>query len=221
MPVTSSDSEQGVNLSGLDHIPLGILEKNFNYAALGHIHKKQTLSASEPMVVYPGSPIPFRFSESNEKWVSYLEVDNHKEFKQEFLPLTNYRPLLKIKTPYENLKKEIEKLKSQNQGKESLKLLLEVNVVTDKPITGIPEEIRELLKDSFIELVSYTCHIEDSTDSEKKSPQKQRYLSTEELFDIFYKDKYQKSCPDDIRHEFINVLSNYRRESAYNEREGR
>lgn len=57
----------------LNKIDLGNLD--FNYIALGHIHKHQFITKN---IVYPGSPEPFDFSETGEHGIVYGEISKDK-----------------------------------------------------------------------------------------------------------------------------------------------
>lgn len=70
-------SEIPVGVAGINSIPTSLV-KDFDYVALGHIHKRQVISKDNPSILYSGSPIPFRFSEGNKKSVEILEVKDNK-----------------------------------------------------------------------------------------------------------------------------------------------
>ena len=58
-----SDSEVS-SLGTLDNVDFRVFDK-FDYAALGHIHKPQSMGRKE--VRYSGSPLKYSFSEVNQK----------------------------------------------------------------------------------------------------------------------------------------------------------
>ena len=64
----TSDSETS-SLGTLDCVDYSIFE-DFDYAALGHIHKPQAMGRKE--VRYCGSPLKYSFSEVNQKNLSQL-----------------------------------------------------------------------------------------------------------------------------------------------------
>lgn len=204
----ASESEQGVGLSGLDHIPLSILSDNFDYVALGHIHKKQTLSKEKPTTVYPGSPIAFRFSETTKKWLSLIEIDSSNTVTQSFIELSEYRKLVRIKCNYNELESKLDEIKNDNVINE-LNTLLEVNIKLSEPIPGIADRIRELIKDHNIELVSFNSYIDNQKESQKQQ-KNFHLLTTEQLFSEFYKSKFSEECPKDIKDEFNGLLEGYR-----------
>jgi exonuclease SbcD len=54
---------------------------DFDYAALGHIHKKQIFGGGK--IAYSGSPVPYNFGESNEKFLLKVSVQKGKTSVQE------------------------------------------------------------------------------------------------------------------------------------------
>lgn len=66
-----SDSENDARVGGLDAVPAGLFA-NFDYVALGHIHKPQHMGMGK--VYYSGSPLKYSFSETkHEKAVNIVE----------------------------------------------------------------------------------------------------------------------------------------------------
>lgn len=55
--------------------------QDFDYVALGHIHKHYSLLDGH--AVYPGSLLPYHYDESNDRFISYVELGKKGEFHQE------------------------------------------------------------------------------------------------------------------------------------------
>jgi len=62
---------------------------NMDYWALGHIHKREVISAQNPMVVYPGNIQGRHFNETGEKGCSLVTVENGSVVKNEFISLSD------------------------------------------------------------------------------------------------------------------------------------
>lgn len=75
--------------------------KNFDYVALGHIHK--TYGMRDNTVVYPGSIYPYAIDESNDRFVSYVELKEKDNIHQEFVPLHLKRKVLTIKGTFDEV----------------------------------------------------------------------------------------------------------------------
>ncbi|MFA6860909.1 MAG: exonuclease SbcCD subunit D [Bacilli bacterium] len=74
---------------------------DFDYVALGHIHK--TLRLRNNTIVYPGSILPYCIGESNDRYVSYVELNEKNSLKSELIPIYPKRKLLTLKGSYDEL----------------------------------------------------------------------------------------------------------------------
>ncbi len=64
------------SVGGADLVPLSSFN-GFDYVALGHLHRPQTLSKSGTIIRYSGTPMPYSFSEAvHNKTVSVFDTDN-------------------------------------------------------------------------------------------------------------------------------------------------
>ena len=61
-------SERDIGTGGVASVPISLFD-GIDYAALGHLHRQQSLS---PAVRYSGSPLPFSFSEAGHSKGSWL-----------------------------------------------------------------------------------------------------------------------------------------------------
>lgn len=62
---------------------------NLDYWALGHIHKREVLSAQNPTVVYPGNIQGRHFNETGEKGCSLVTVNQGKLVNHDFISLSD------------------------------------------------------------------------------------------------------------------------------------
>lgn len=64
------------SVGGAELVPTSAFE-GFDYVALGHLHRPQTLSKSGTIIRYSGTPMPYSFSEAAQnKTVSVYDTDN-------------------------------------------------------------------------------------------------------------------------------------------------
>ena len=90
-----SDSETTVHVGGLDNVDASLFEE-FDYVALGHIHKMQQIG--DMPIYYAGSPLKYSFGEVNTKKAVYcveLEKNHPAEVKE--IPLRPMREMRKVK----------------------------------------------------------------------------------------------------------------------------
>lgn len=185
----SAGSEQSVALSGLDSIPLSLFE-DWDLLLLGHIHKPQIIR-KKPLAIYCGSPIPLRFSESNNKQVVILDWNEEENcFQNKSLAIPAFRTLLRIKTDRENFKEDIlREIKSSTEDQTSLEsplnTFLEISIKNYSSV--VLEEIRDFISELPVELLNYYADINLDEKVEKESVNMDAITdkSTSELFTLF------------------------------------
>ena len=194
-------SELGLFLSGLSSIPIDRLKPHFKYVALGHIHKYQVIKKQDPIVIYPGSPIPFRFNESKDKRVSLLTIKDN-EFSQKPIPVPQKFQMRTVSFDKENWEHELNKLIKEQKKP----LLLDIVIKLENPSPGLFDQIREKLKQTNIKAISIQIRFPNE-DIDAEMIREEKQLSTQELFQKFYKYKFQtEDVPDSMTREFQNLL---------------
>lgn len=94
---STSESEREIHIGNLNGLDIGIFPNEFDYVALGHIHRPQKLNG-EGTIRYSGSPIPLSFSErSDRKQVILLEVNNKLLNNIEAVAVPAFRNLIALK----------------------------------------------------------------------------------------------------------------------------
>ena len=97
----TSDSEI-CSLGTLDNVDFSVF-KDFDYVALGHIHKPQSMGAKN--VRYCGSPLKYSFSEVNqEKSITVIDIKKNN-FKITTIPFVALNDMKEIKGSMESLLK--------------------------------------------------------------------------------------------------------------------
>ncbi|UCH14440.1 MAG: DNA repair exonuclease [Bacteroidales bacterium] len=64
-----------------------VLNRGFNYWALGHIHKRQIINESNPVIIYPGNPQGRDFGETGAKGCYLVEIDTNSKVNLTFVPV--------------------------------------------------------------------------------------------------------------------------------------
>ena len=83
-------------VGGVEQVGLETLGGDYDYLALGHIHRRQTLHATRPTVHYCGTPIPISFDEMCDHSLTLVALQRGAEPQLTFRPVENSRPLLTI-----------------------------------------------------------------------------------------------------------------------------
>ena len=95
-----SDSEE-ISVGGADNVDASVFEA-FDYAALGHLHRAQ--SVIRETIRYCGTPLKYSFSEADhEKSVTLVELGEKGQVSVETLSLVPLRDMHEIKGTYEEV----------------------------------------------------------------------------------------------------------------------
>ena len=123
-------------VGGADMIPLTAFD-GFDYVALGHLHKAQTLSVpnSKTIIRYSGTPLPYSFAEAeHRKSVTLFDTETHELTELEVSP--GYR-LRSLEDTYENL---LEYAKTDENRSDYMKITVTDRFDTD----GVYMKLKEL-----------------------------------------------------------------------------
>lgn len=97
-----SAGSEAVNVGGLDNIGADVFA-DFDYVALGHIHKPQNVGGDE-RIRYCGTPLKYSFSEwQQQKSVTFVELGPKGELKLEYVPLHPLHELRYLKGSYSDI----------------------------------------------------------------------------------------------------------------------
>lgn len=89
-----SESERPLSVGGTDSVECSNF-KDFQYVALGHLHRPQT--AGGPHLWYSGSLLKYSFSETSDaKGVNLVEMDGNGACRVEHVPLTPRRDVRRV-----------------------------------------------------------------------------------------------------------------------------
>ncbi|MBR3601679.1 MAG: exonuclease SbcCD subunit D [Lachnospiraceae bacterium] len=89
-----SDSEE-ISVGGLDNVEVDVFG-DFDYVALGHIHRAQNMGSRK--VRYSGTPLKYSFSEwQDEKTVTIVELKEKNNVEIKEIPLTPQHDMVKIR----------------------------------------------------------------------------------------------------------------------------
>ena len=103
-------------VGGSEAMALGDITGGYDYLALGHIHRRQRLSAR---VYYPGSPLPISFDEPAEHGVLVVELEKGEEPRVDFRQMKTLRPLLtlpKEAAPFDEAIRELREMDPESSA---------------------------------------------------------------------------------------------------------
>ena len=184
----TSESERGIDLGGIRAVPVSLFA-NFDYVALGHLHKVQKMKN----IRYSGSLLQYSFDEAGaEKSVVLLSTEGGKVEVKELVPLHAGRQLVRLEctgaTQAESLLKQYDNA------------YIELTLHLKEPLTS--EETR-MLRSANEGLVSLIPRVEGSAGVMIKSRAK---LSAEELFTQYYESIYGTQPGGELVTAFLELL---------------
>ena len=189
-----TESEE-ISVGGLDNVDASVFD-DFDYVALGHIHRPQKIGTER--IRYCGTPLKYSFSEVNDtKSVSIIEINSKEDFNLRTIPLIPKRDMRKIRGTYEEL---ITKTSYENTNTDDyihVTLTDEFNVVDAiQKLRVIYKNIMKLEYDNMRTRESRKINLDDMV-IENKNPL--------EIFSEFYKLQNNKEM-DDEQKEIIKKI---------------
>ncbi len=192
-----SDSEE-VSIGGLDQISYQVFE-DFDYVALGHLHKPQKVGHDH--IRYSGSPLKYSFSEINtRKSLPLIDIEEGKDIEINLVDLKALRDMRMIKGNFEDL---IDPISYMGTNREDY---LKVVLTDEEEIVDGLGKLRNIYPN--IMSLSYD---NQRTREEKKVRSGQKNLAKDpmELFEKFYRLRNNVDLDQDkkkIMTEIINDI---------------
>jgi DNA repair protein SbcD/Mre11 len=145
----ASDSESEIHVGTLGRISGDQFPAEFDYIALGHLHRPQVVNKMEH-IRYSGSPIPLSFSEAADcKVVVLLEFENEKLLGIQQIMIPPCRKLYRIKGNLDSVKAKLELIQDE---KMKLPHWVEIQLETDSLIPDLQEQLDNVVRNKqFIE----------------------------------------------------------------------
>jgi exonuclease SbcD len=206
-------SERRIVVGGQEAISTDIFTSSVAYAALGHLHKPQSVSGPTS-VRYAGSPFPMSVTEKDyEHSIVILDIDEAGGMKINLLrtprPVAFYRVPLTGAAPLKAVEDELRRLEIEDPG-EDRRPFLEIAV----QLTSAEPELRRRIEGALEGKPVRLTRIVRQTAGEKgtlaDSFAKTVMLNELEPADIFarrHSDEYGTEPPDGLKKAFEEVLA--------------
>jgi exonuclease SbcD len=178
-----SDTERDLYIGQSKHLPANYLSKNFDYVALGHLHKCQCPRETPP-IYYSGSPIPLSFNEaSHDQYVLIVEFNGKQCESVQKKSVPRFRNLIKIKGHFETIQKELANFSTSNLY--DLLPWIEIHVLDENPSSNVHDKILSLCDESCFALLKVIC---------KPPPSQTIHFQAQQLDDLSPLDVFEKRC---------------------------
>ena len=190
-----TESEE-ISVGGLDNVDASVFE-DFDYVALGHIHRPQKIGTKR--IRYCGTPLKYSFSEVNDtKSVSIIEINSKEDFNLRMIPLIPKRDMRKIRGTYEELTTKNSYENTNTDDYIHVTLTDEFNVADAiQKLRVIYKNIMKLEYDNMRTRESRKINLDDMV-IENKNPL--------EIFSEFYKLQNNKEMNDEQKEIIKKIM---------------
>lgn len=193
---SSRTESEDVSVGGSDNVDADIF-KDFDYVALGHIHRSQ--SCGSEYIRYCGTPLKYSFSESKDtKSITVIDIKEKGDIKLDFIPLTPLRDMVEIKGSYNELM-----LKSFYENTSLTNDYVHITLTDEEDIPDVITKLRVIYKnimkldyDNQRTRKSSEINLINAVDS----------MSPLELFDTFYEIQNGNHLSDAQRAFLENII---------------
>ena len=193
---SSRTESEDVSVGGSDNVDADIF-KDFDYVALGHIHRSQ--SCGSEYIRYCGTPLKYSFSESKDtKSITVIDIKEKGDIKLNFIPLTPLRDMVEIKGSYNELM-----LKSFYENTSLTNDYVHITLTDEEDIPDVITKLRVIYKnimkldyDNQRTRKSSEINLINAVDS----------MSPLELFDTFYEIQNGNHLSDAQRAFLENII---------------
>lgn len=193
---SSRTESEDVSVGGSDNVDSDIF-KDFDYVALGHIHRSQ--SCDSEYIRYCGTPLKYSFSESKDtKSITVIDIKEKGDIKLDFIPLTPLRDMVEIKGSYNELM-----LKSFYENTTLPTDYVHITLTDEEDIPDVITKLRVIYKnimkldyDNQRTRKSSEINLINAVDS----------MSPLELFDTFYEIQNGRHLSDAQRVFLENII---------------
>jgi exonuclease SbcD len=185
-----SGSERALHIGEAYMATEDAVPHQFNYVALGHIHKAQPAPGSEDYARYAGSIMQLDFGEADQdKSVVVADVSPAGKRAIEEVPITAGRRLMKVSGTIDELRA---------RGPELVGAILSVEVITETPSPTISDEIHSFLPDALYVRVHNPAREEFKPRREGRS--------IHELYGEYHHERYGEPPADELKAAFDELL---------------
>ncbi len=200
----TSDEERELYIGSLQQISAKRFPSEFDYIALGHIHRPQKVT---DRIRYSGSPLPMSFSErKQQKSVLILETNLDNSFIISKLDIPKFRNIVLFKGTFTDVRNKIQNYK--DDGKQ--KAWIEIEIVEEKfnpELRSLAEAYIQEIKD--LEILNYKILFEDNIKTIEQlieEPSSLKDISHTEIFDRLL-SKTNTENPQELKDTFNELLS--------------
>lgn len=186
-----SGSERALHIGDAFMATRESLPSEVAYTALGHIHACQEAPGAQTPAWFAGSLMQLDFGEAGqEKFVLVVEIEPGRPARVEKVPLTSGRSLVRVTDTLEGLRTRVDEFGDA---------ILDVAVLTDGPVAGLAEDVREFLPHALYVRAEY------ERDEEELSTREGMRL--DDLYAEYYRTREGVEPKEELLEAFRSLVS--------------
>jgi len=174
-------SEKPIHIGTLGNICAADFPLDFDYIALGHLHRPQRVNGQEH-IRYSGSPLPLSFSEfADKKNVVLLNFEGRILADITPIEVPAWRQLVRFRGSFEKIEKDL----AAFNDAQPMRVWAEVKVELDHYEPNLVQKLQELVKDRNLDILKHQAiytHARLSLDEQIGLEKSLHELSPEEIF---------------------------------------
>lgn len=202
-------------IGGIVSEPIENLGNGYDYFALGHIHRPQTLTSKKHYARYSGSPIQVNFDEKYPHSVTVVEIEKYGsavKFRDvEIIPLKKFYDIPNAPLPFEEALKALQNLDVTSSGYVRLNV-----VVKDYAPSNSEFRIHECMKSKKDLHFCYLNVIREENSLMKENQmfntQEIKEINPLTLAEVYYQEKFGTTLDDTTKHLLSEVIEAVKRE---------
>lgn len=210
--IAASDSEREIQLGNAARFDMNEIGADFQYIALGHIHKPQRLKTSVP-AFYSGSPIALSFSERKDQ-KRVLLIDTEKGFEPQSIEVPMFRRLIRLRG---NLQQLSEKLRNLPKNDTPLDALLEIQWVEPVYSAQAEDQFNEMIQHFSLpnyQIAKVKMEFQDRVQGLSQLLQEHQDLSQISPFQVFKELLLSQPLEEQTHSELLAAFSELWEEAA-------
>ncbi len=198
MPEEPENERPILHLGGAQAVFTDSIPEHIQYTAAGHLHRKQVIDTSPCNVVYPGSPIAYSFSETDQtKYIMISDIEPQKLSSLRPVELTKGKKLLRKRS--DSIDELIEWL---NENKNTL---VELTVITEKYLKI--EDKKRLMDahDGIISIIPESSALQSAENNDERKIDLSKNMT--DLFRDYFKSEENIEPNEQIMELFKEVIA--------------
>ncbi len=197
---TESDSERQLSVGNISVMPVHLWE-GFDYVALGHLHRPQSLGEGKK-VRYSGSILKYSLSEvHSHKSVTIIDMDKTGDFTQKIIPLIPQKDVKVLK----GIIKDMEFVPSDSENFPKHEDFLEVVLENDMPVPNAMQIVQQKFPNTLN--LKWSSLKNYNTPLSRMNAEKLSTMSEMDLFKDFFERHLQKEM-DNIQKTILSEVIN-------------